>query len=136
MNIDPGSYTPLYRQLADLLRGRIEAGEFAPGENLPSEAQLAQAYEVGRDTVRDALAALRGEGVIITVKGSGSQVRPRHEPTVVRVNGRARIAARMPSIEEKRQFRLTDGTPVLVVHREGRDEEIHPADRIQLEVGD
>ncbi|MEV0618522.1 GntR family transcriptional regulator [Nonomuraea sp. NPDC050404] len=136
MSIDPGSYTPIYRQLADLLRVRIEAGEFAPGESLPSETRIAQEYEVGRDTVRDALAALRNEGAIITVKGAGSQVRPQHDVAVVRVDGRARVAARMPSSAEKRQLKLTDGTPVLVVHREGRDEEVHPADRTQLDVGD
>ncbi|MFC5834674.1 GntR family transcriptional regulator [Nonomuraea insulae] len=136
MSIDPSSYTPVYRQLADLLRERIDAGEFSPGEKVPSESRLAQEYEVGRDTVRDAMAVLRNEGVLVTVKGAGSMVRPAQEPEVVRVEGSARVAARMPSDAEKRRLGIADGTPVLVVHHRDGEQEVHPADRTQLEVGD
>jgi DNA-binding GntR family transcriptional regulator len=59
--IDPTSDRPVYKQLADILRGRIETGEFRAGEILPSAASLADSYVVGPDTVRRALALMRLE---------------------------------------------------------------------------
>jgi GntR family transcriptional regulator len=75
--IDPWSDTPLYAQLAALLRGQIERGELKRLDPLPSESQLAQEYELGRDTVRRAIAVLRDEGVIFTIAHRGSYVGPR-----------------------------------------------------------
>jgi GntR family transcriptional regulator len=72
--LDRGADRALYRQLADLLRERIERGELAPGRELPSEAALAYEHDVGRDTVRDALAVLRAEGLITTERGRPAYV--------------------------------------------------------------
>jgi GntR family transcriptional regulator len=58
MTIDQASYEPVYRQLARILRDRIQSGQLRPGQPLPSEATLAQTFDVGRDAVRDALASL------------------------------------------------------------------------------
>jgi GntR family transcriptional regulator len=74
--IDQFSSTPLYRQLADIIRAMIESGELARLDPLPSESTLEQRYEVGRDTVRRALALLRDEGVIFTIQARGSFVGP------------------------------------------------------------
>jgi GntR family transcriptional regulator len=68
---------PLYRQLADDLRSRILAGEFAVAEPIPTEAQLAERYRASRITVRHALALLDQEGLIHREQGRGSFVRPR-----------------------------------------------------------
>jgi GntR family transcriptional regulator len=65
----------LYRQLANALRAAILGGEFAPGTPLPSEAALSERYKVSRPTVRQALAALRAEGLVTVVMGKGSFVR-------------------------------------------------------------
>ncbi|MFD0595107.1 winged helix-turn-helix domain-containing protein [Catellatospora coxensis] len=62
--IDPHSGVPLHRQVADDLRRRIGAGEWAPGAHLPREVDLAHEYGVGLDTVRQAYEALRSGGVI------------------------------------------------------------------------
>ncbi|MCR5866354.1 MAG: FadR/GntR family transcriptional regulator [Aquincola tertiaricarbonis] len=67
----------LYRQIADQLRGLIEAGEFAPGSRLPAERELAVQLGVSRPSVREALIALEVEGVIEVRMGSGIYVRPR-----------------------------------------------------------
>ena len=74
--IDPESATPVYQQLADLLRERIARGEWPPDRRLPSEPDLEAEYEVSRDTVRHALDVLRGDGLIVTVRGRGSYVKP------------------------------------------------------------
>ena len=46
---------PIYQQLAELLREKIEKGEYAFGSSLPSEREIAETYELNRMTVRKAL---------------------------------------------------------------------------------
>ena len=62
-----------YRQVADALRRRIGAGEYASGA-LETEAELGQAYGVSRITIRKALELLRDEGIVVSRKGSGWRV--------------------------------------------------------------
>lgn len=76
MGIDPLGPEPVYRQLAAVLRRRIESGELQPGRAIPSEATLVQTYGVARGTARKAVEALRDEGLVVTVPGRGSYVRP------------------------------------------------------------
>ena len=75
VTIDPLGPVPVYRQLADLLRRRIEDGDLAPNRPLPSESQLQQEHGVARGTARKAVALLREEGLVVTVKGRGTYVR-------------------------------------------------------------
>src|SRR5215472_7928285 len=64
-----------YRQLADLLRDAITAGEYPPGSSLPSEPVLAERYSVSRPTVNRAISILRNEGVVCVERGRGTIVR-------------------------------------------------------------
>ncbi|MGW2860334.1 GntR family transcriptional regulator [Streptomyces sp. NPDC001205] len=72
----------LYQQVASAIREAILSGEFAPGAPLPSEAQLIERYKVSRPTVRNAVAALRAEGLIEVRHGKGSFVRSDGQPAV------------------------------------------------------
>ncbi|MFI9721138.1 GntR family transcriptional regulator [Streptomyces sp. NPDC052396] len=72
----------LYQQVAAEIRKAIAAGEFPPGAPLPSEAQLIERYGVSRPTVRNAVAALRSEGLIEVIHGKGSFVRALPSPTL------------------------------------------------------
>jgi GntR family transcriptional regulator len=72
--IDHESDVPVYVQLADLLRGQIERGELVPRRPVPSKRQLTQTYGIAGGTVDKALAVLRGEGLVKTVKGRGIYV--------------------------------------------------------------
>jgi len=74
--IDRGHMVPLYRQLAEIIKARIERGDWQPGRAIPSVAQLMAEYELGRDTVRHAVRALEEEGVVVTVPGRGTYVKP------------------------------------------------------------
>lgn len=65
---------PKWRQLADRIAARIESGELAPGDPIPSETVLEAEYGLARGTIRKAVAALRDEGVIVTTRGKGSYV--------------------------------------------------------------
>lgn len=65
----------LYKQLANEIRDAIARGEYPPGSPLPSENALTERYGISKPTVRLALAALRGEGLIKVINGKGSYVR-------------------------------------------------------------
>lgn len=66
-----------YERAADDLRAKILAGieGFEPGARLPSETQLADAYNISVPTMREAIRVLRLEGLIIAKQGVGSFVR-------------------------------------------------------------
>jgi Bacterial regulatory proteins, gntR family len=63
---------PLYDQVAALLLGRIRSGEWPAGARLPSEPDLAEFYQVNRDTVRKAVRQLAAEGRLRVVRGRGT----------------------------------------------------------------
>ena len=75
MPVDHRSPTPLYVQLAAILREQITAGELAPDAPLPSESYLQQEHGVSRVTVRKAVEVLRNEGLVYTLPQRGSYVR-------------------------------------------------------------
>jgi GntR family transcriptional regulator len=131
--IDPDSYVPAYQQIATDLRDQIRSGALAPGQQLPAEDRLADEYGVAKDTVRDALQILRSEGLIRTVRRRASYVREPAELSAVPLAGPARVRARMPTPEERRELRLDEGVPVLVVDRAGQLE-VLPGDRVELDV--
>jgi GntR family transcriptional regulator len=74
--IDRSSYEPAYAQLVRILLGRIAAGEFRPGDRLPSEAQLCERYGVSPMTVRRVVNILADQGVVIAEQGRGTFVKP------------------------------------------------------------
>lgn len=78
--LDQWDPTPPYRQIADQLRAKIEAGRYQPGDALPSEKALGQTYGVARETARRAMRTLREEGYAVTIPGRGSYVPPDWSP--------------------------------------------------------
>ena len=75
--IDHGAATPLWRQLADILRDKIESGELPAGGVMPSETTLAQEHGLSRGTVVKALDTLEREGLVERVQGRGTFVTTR-----------------------------------------------------------
>lgn len=75
MTIDHESGTPIYEQLASILRNMIESGKIAPDRPLPSVKQLMQAYEVAQGTAEHAIRVLKAEGLVRSVKGKGVYVK-------------------------------------------------------------
>jgi DNA-binding GntR family transcriptional regulator len=75
-HVDHMDPTPLYVQLANILRVMIESGQLEPRAPLPSESYLQQEHGVARGTVRSAVRILRDEGLVVTITGRGSFVRP------------------------------------------------------------
>src|SRR5512142_1581177 len=66
----------LVREVADQVLERVIAGEYRVGQGLPSEAELGEAYDVSRITVREAIKSLQAQGVIEMVSAKGSFVNP------------------------------------------------------------
>jgi DNA-binding GntR family transcriptional regulator len=75
--VDKYADEPLYVQLARILRRKMESGELARLDPLPSESTLTQEHDVSRDTVRRAMAVLRDEGLVFTIAQRGTYVGPR-----------------------------------------------------------
>src|SRR5689334_18097245 len=105
----------MYRQVAAELPAQIGRAALAPGPDLSSEAALAKQCGVGRDALRQALALLRAEGLIVPTRGRQSRVRDVHRMEVVVVTAPACVAARMPTTEDRARLDLPDGVAVLVV---------------------
>ena len=66
---------PTYRKLAEAIREEISAGRFPLGTSIPPERRLAEALSLSRTTVVGAYEALRSEGWVESVQGSGTRIR-------------------------------------------------------------
>jgi GntR family transcriptional regulator len=123
---------PLHEQIRHLLLERIEAGEWPPGTYLPSEARLASDYSVAVGTLRTALNALAGEGILTRQQGRGTAVAAhdadralfrfftlqRHDGTRLLPVSRALSRVRRPAApEEAEDLRLAEGAEVVHVTR-------------------
>jgi GntR family transcriptional regulator len=73
---------PMYRQIAEDLRARIESGQLAPGSQLPTELELRERYEASRNTVRDAVKWLMNLGLVETRPGQGTFVVEKIDPFI------------------------------------------------------
>jgi len=75
---------PIYRQIAEELRRRIESGELPPGSQLPTELELREMFDnASRNTVRDAIRSLVTRGLVVTRAGQGTFVVERMVPFAV-----------------------------------------------------
>ena len=61
----------LSQKISNRLRGMVHSGELAPGDQLPTELELTRTHGVSRTVIREAIAALRSEGLVIARQGSG-----------------------------------------------------------------
>ena len=77
ITIDPDDRRPMYRQIADGIKGLIAGGELAEGAALPSVRQLAADLDVNLNTVAAAYRELQEEGLVSIRHGFGAQVASR-----------------------------------------------------------
>ncbi len=80
--IDIEDPRPPFQQVAAFLRAAILTGTYAPGDKLPSYADLATKYGVAPMTAQKAVGILRDEGLVLSRQGKGSYVRQRTERSV------------------------------------------------------
>jgi GntR family transcriptional regulator len=124
---------PLHHRLAAEFRARIASGSWPEGEQAPSEAALCEEFGTSRGPVRQALATLRAEGLIVGGQGRSPIVRrnvPSHSVSALgsftawavehgRVPGqRTTLQARIPaSVEIADRLQVSVGDPVLALRR-------------------
>jgi GntR family transcriptional regulator len=70
------SSIPTYVQIAEQLKAHIQAGAFAQGSRLPTEAELIRQSKLSRITVRRGIELLEKEGWVVRKQGLGTFVRP------------------------------------------------------------
>lgn len=68
---------PLYRDIYDDIRQKIESGVYSENTALPAERVLCQIYHVSRSTIRSSLEELRLNGYIVKAHGNGNFVKPK-----------------------------------------------------------
>jgi GntR family transcriptional regulator len=69
-----GGQVPLYYQLGEILKQKLEGGDWAPGTLFPSEREIEEYFGVSRAVVRPALSLLERDGAIYRHRGSGTYV--------------------------------------------------------------
>lgn len=77
MTTGPTDARAIYVRIADDIRAKIETGQLAPGQQLPTYEQLAADYLSGIQSARRAMDLLRQQGLVVTRHGEGSFVRTR-----------------------------------------------------------
>jgi len=116
---------PLYWQVEHDIRQRIESGVWHPGDRLPSEQELSDAYGASRITIRQALGNVASDGLVSREPGRGTFVRDRK-----RMQARRLTAS---FTEEMMQLGYDIDTRVLVQDIEPANRDV--AERFDIEEG-
>ncbi len=76
------SFSPLYQQIKALILQSLQAGEWKPGESIPSEMDLATRFRVSQGTVRKAVDELAADNLLVRRQGKGTFVATHAEALV------------------------------------------------------
>lgn len=76
------SFRPLYEQIKVLITQSLIAGEWRPGEAIPSEIELAARFKVSQGTVRKAIDELASENILVRRQGKGTFVATHNEESI------------------------------------------------------
>jgi GntR family transcriptional regulator len=68
------SFSPLYQQIKSLILRSLQAGEWKPGDMIPSELELAARFKVSQGTVRKAVDELATDNLLVRRQGKGTFV--------------------------------------------------------------
>lgn len=80
---------PLHLAIAARIAEEIASGRLMPGNKLPSEHEMASAFNVSRNVIREAIACLRADGVIESRQGLGAFVLDPRERQAIRIYSEA-----------------------------------------------
>lgn len=125
---------PLYHQVADSLRRRIAAGEWAASGHLPSVVDLGHDYSIGEGTIRRAMNVLIGSGLVEQSKGRRARILPQAgEREIVLLPPGADVWVDPASAQERREWQLARGAQMVRVHHKAVTRS-WPSDRVRLRV--
>jgi GntR family transcriptional regulator len=119
---------PHHRRVAEALRRAIRSGVYPRGAQLPSERELAGEFDVSRGTIRQALGALRAEGVIACRKGARGVVLA--EPRTQSFSELLSFSAWARSLGEEPSGRIVDLSRRYAVAQEAERLDLHEGDPV------
>jgi GntR family transcriptional regulator len=105
---------PLYIQLEEIFQSQIVTGEFVPGQRIPSENEIANAYKVSLITVRQSISNLVQKGILVRKQGVGTFVRDseRTVKNIMTLNAKGRLDEVVPEGVLKQEVEVVDMSPV------------------------
>jgi len=138
MCLNRASPVPLYHQLMEKIREKIESGKWPPNFPVPSERQLCRIYQVSRGTVKQALSHLMYEGLIYQKAGKGTFVA---KPKLVlsKFDAFAKYIQQRglkPSFELIMNIKIVPDDPVKTILRLGKNEKVYKIVRLLLGNGE
>lgn len=126
------TFSPLYRQIKGLMIQALEAGEWRPGQVIPSEQELAVRFNVSQGTVRKAVDELAADNLLVRKQGKGTYVASHNDPRalfrflrLVPVDGEIAPPESVPldcwraraGHEASRMLEINPGDPIIIVRR-------------------
>lgn len=126
------TFSPLYRQIKNLILQGLASGEWRPGEVIPSEAELAIRFNVSQGTVRKAIDEMSAENLVVRKQGKGTYVASHNDPRaffrflrVVPNEGGVSVPQSVPlecwrakaGQEAARILDIAPGAPITIVRR-------------------
>ncbi|KAF0231361.1 MAG: GntR family transcriptional [Beijerinckiaceae bacterium] len=128
----PPGFRPLYRQVKELLIGRIADRTWSPGEGIPSEQQIAADLGVSQGTVRKALDEMTVENLLVRRQGRGTfvarhdearilfqffKIVPDGERPVFPESTLREVSRGQANVTEREKLKLGPGEPVIRIAR-------------------
>ncbi len=129
---DSPTFSPLYRQIKSLILQALEAGEWRPGQAIPSEQELAARFNVSQGTVRKAIDEMAADNLLVRKQGKGTFVASHNDPRalfrflrLVPVDGELAHPQSVPldcwrakaGQEASRMLGIELGEPIIIVRR-------------------
>lgn len=126
------TFSPLYRQIKGLILQALEAGEWRPGQVIPSEQELAGRYNVSQGTVRKAIDEMAADNLLVRKQGKGTYVASHNDPRalfrflrLVPIDGELSSPSSVPlecwrakaGPEAARMLDIRPGDPITIVRR-------------------
>ena len=133
MNLNPLKTQPLYMQIRQMLSNDIKEGKYKPDEQIPTEAELCEIYQVSRITIRKAIEELVKDGTLTRIQRKGTFVTTnRFQNELLSVSGFSEFSHQLGHMGNSRilrseiieanhdmaeQLRIEEGSPVLELER-------------------
>ncbi len=132
MSQEAPTFSPLYRQIKALIVQALVAGEWRPGQAIPSEQELASRFGVSQGTVRKAIDEMAAENMVVRKQGKGTFVASHNDPRalfrflrLVPVDGDLAPPQSVPlecwrakaGQEASRMLGIEPGAPIIIVRR-------------------
>jgi GntR family transcriptional regulator len=132
MTQESPTFSPLYRQIKSLILQALEAGEWRPGQMIPSEQELAARFSVSQGTVRKAIDEMAADNLLVRKQGKGTYVASHNDPRalfrflrLVPMDGDLAHPQSVPldcwrakaGQEASRMLAIEPGAPIIIVRR-------------------